>query len=281
MCDKRNNFCYICGLFVDMKHKFNLKDRKTVIEAFEMLFKKKYVESSWYEPEVACMLCCTKLSYWKAGTLQADRMPFSTPMVWHRQLIHKTEDCYFCQTNYKGHQYKTRDRINYAEVTTVTKPHWGGRLEEIDTCETDVNQADGGATSVASDDPPDDAEPFVPNASQSSERHFISMADWNDLVRDYNLSTRQSEGMASRLKQWNLVQPDFKITSKRSLKLPYEDIFKTDDDHNKLVYCSDVNELFKNFNHEYRPEDWRLFIDGSCKSKFLNDHLSIKMKTCF
>lgn len=47
------------------------------------------------------------------------------------------------------------------------------------------------------------------------EIHFITQSGFNDLVRDTKISKETAEIIGSRLKQWNLVADDFKITSQR------------------------------------------------------------------
>ena len=47
----------------------------------------------------------------------------------------------------------------------------------------------------------------------------MSNQNYNDLVRDLGLSSRQTEVLASRLKQWNLVESDFKVTCARDRNL--------------------------------------------------------------
>ena len=113
-------------------------------------------------------------------------------------------------------------------------------------------------------------EPYIPTATTATERHLMSDQDYNDLVRDLGLSSRQTEILASRLKQWNFVERDFKVTCTRDRNLTsFEQIFKDDDTDNKLVYCIDVNELFVFLNYEHCPKDWRLFLDGSHKSEYV------------
>ena len=67
-------------------------------------------------------MCPTTLKQWKSGKSDDQRLPFVTPMAWHYRSYHKREDCYFCQTIIVGHHYKTRYRIEYADVLTVPKP---------------------------------------------------------------------------------------------------------------------------------------------------------------
>lgn len=265
MCDKRNNFCYVCGLFVDKKHRFEMKTNKTVVEAFNLLFGRSYVESAWYEPEYVCLLCSTTLKIWKSGKCGKDGLGFSVPMVWHHQIWHRPRHCYFCQTKCIGYRYKYRDRIEYAEVLSVSKPV-AKQIKYAHQTES-INQSS--KTSEENSDDERSFEPFIPNGSRSTERHLVSSEDYNDLVRDLGLSWRQSEVLASRLKQWNVMEHDFKVTFARELNLTsFQDNFKADDVDNKLVYCENVDELFVSLNHNHQPKDWRLFLDGSCKSKF-------------
>ena len=54
------------------------------------------------------------------------------------------------------------------------------------------------------------------SGTSSNEQHWITKEDLNDLARDLYQSKQQSELLASRLKQWNLVQEDVRITSFRN-----------------------------------------------------------------
>lgn len=48
------------------------------------------------------------------------------------------------------------------------------------------------------------------------EPHFISQANFDDLVRDIGISKTGSEILSSRLQQWHLVPPDFRVTLSRT-----------------------------------------------------------------
>ena len=52
--------------------------------------------------------------------------------------------------------------------------------------------------------------------TSGNEPHWITEEDLSDIARDLCLSKHQSELLASRLKQWNLVQEDVRITSFRN-----------------------------------------------------------------
>lgn len=276
MCDKRNKFCYICGLFVSNKRKIKFETNKSVVEPFNSYFNLSYKSSRWYEPEFICTNCSTSLKKWNANKSQkCCGMAFSVPMIWHHQVYHKPEDCYFCQTSIDGFKFATREHIVYADVLTVTKPIFNEATfkrqksyksdDESDVDEPVVDESDH--ESIKSKNSDDDGH--ITDVCESSTKiHFVSNADFRDLVRDLDLSWRQTEILGSRLKQWKIVESDFKSTFGRNkTDISFEQYFKSNDEKN-FVYCTNIDELFQNLNFEHIPSEWRLFIDGSCKSKF-------------
>ena len=50
------------------------------------------------------------------------------------------------------------------------------------------------------------------SGTSGNEPHWITQEVLNDLARDLYLSKQQPKLLASRLKQWNLVQEDVRIT---------------------------------------------------------------------
>ena len=97
-----------------------------------------------------------------------------------------------------------------------------------------------------------------------NEPHWITQEDLNDLARDLYLSKQQSELLASRLKQWNLVQEDVRITSFRNRN--NKDLASFFYMGNKLCYCTNIPGLFTSLGLPHNPSDWRLFIDSSKRS---------------
>ena len=87
--------------------------------------------------------------------------------------------------------------------------------------------------------------------------------DLNDLACDLYLSKQQSELLVSRLKQWNLVQEDVRITSFRNQNKDMTSFF---DMEIKFCYCINIPGLFTSFGLPYNPSEWRLFIDSSKRS---------------
>ena len=93
--------------------------------------------------------------------------------------------------------------------------------------------------------------------------HWFTQEDLNDLARDLYLSKQQSELLSSRLKRWNLVQEDVRITSFRNRNKDLASFF---DMENKLCYCTNIPDLFTSLGLLHNPSDWRLFIDSSKRS---------------
>ena len=97
------------------------------------------------------------------------------------------------------------------------------------------------------------------SGTSGNEPYRIMQEDLNDLARDLYLSKQQSELLASRLEQWNLVQEDVRITSFRNWNKDLASFF---DIENKLCYCTNIPGLFTSLGLPHNPSDWRLFIDS-------------------
>ncbi|GFO43194.1 gats-like protein 3 [Plakobranchus ocellatus] len=140
-------------------------------------------------------------------------MPFAVPMIWRGQSNH-VDDCYFCLTNISGFTTKSKHKIVYPDVRSAIKPvaHNDDDLS-VPTPPTDkcVLESDEDTSTSNTEETTED---FLPRLV-STEPHFLSQEDLNDLCRDLYLSQRQSEILASRLKEWNLVQAGVKSSGFR------------------------------------------------------------------
>ncbi|UYV80495.1 hypothetical protein LAZ67_19000325 [Cordylochernes scorpioides] len=97
-------------------------------------------------------------------------------------------------------------------------------------------------------------------AGALSEPHLLTQGDLNDLVRDLDLSKKQSELLGSRLKGWNLLHKGTKVCFFRKRQDEFQDFYSQEND---LVYCNDVVSLMEALGHDHDTEEWRLFIDSS------------------
>ena len=102
---------------------------------------------------------------------------------------------------------------------------------------------------------------FVP---KSSEPNLFNHEELSDLIRDLNLSKELSELLAFRLNDRNLLQQGTKITFYRTRDDEFLRFFEQLID---FVFCIDISGLLLKFGvNEYKPEEWKLFIDSSKRS---------------
>lgn len=279
-CPNRNKFCVVCGLYVSLKKSRNIT--KTFVKSYEKYFLVNFPLKQWYVPEVACDYCyrCILGSTYtsKIPTPSSKKKPNQHPMkyvypvIWMHRSEHSDKSCYFCKTQTFGFKYEMRKKINYHKCDSVKEavlrsetnpiaPSEELQPEEESQCNEVESVWNGTNNEISSE--------YQPTYSEigCSVPHFITQADFNDLMRDTNTSQRSAEIMASRLLQWRLVSDDFRVTSsrKRSNKRSFDQCFKVDD-ITGLTYATDIEQLFDTIGHPYLPEQWRLFIDGSVKS---------------
>lgn len=94
----------------------------------------------------------------------------------------------------------------------------------------------------------------------SNTPQLISQSRLSDLVRDLELHKGKSELLASRLRQWNLLDESAKITIFRHRHTDFVSFFKKID---CMIVCDNVQGLMSAMGIEYHVEQWRLFIDSS------------------
>lgn len=264
-CPNRNKFCVVCGLFVP----FNKKQKitKAFVDKYEEYFLINMVPNTWYIPEVACNYCYKGLLRSKQY-----RIKYVYPVIWLKRSEHSQDSCYFCQTQPKTKkvknqhrakiQYHSCDSLKPAVLRSTSNPK--APSEEFHTIPCDYDEE-----SLCIDSRSDIISEFLPTRNQLGDAppHFITQADFDDLVRDTNISQRSAEILGSRLQQWRLVSHDFRVTSvrKRSNEQSFDACFKVDE-QTGITYAENIQILFDTIGHSYNPNEWRLFIDGSMKS---------------
>lgn len=237
-CPNSDSFCYICGLFTPPKFERNIT--KKLVECFEEYFLLAYRPYLWYAPGIICDYCQRNLYGWKKRT---HRLKYVQPIVWLPRTEHSREACYFCvnKSNAVGYRYETRDQMTHAvfdsiipaRLRTTKQPFAPSELpEEVDEYppdfdnfnQVDLNQPSTSHSGHASTSAETEAsktcssgyEPSIHTAHTHGVQHLVTISDYLDLIRDTSLSTRTAEILASRLQQWNLVAPDFRVTFART-----------------------------------------------------------------
>ncbi|KAL6465610.1 hypothetical protein MHYP_G00257430 [Metynnis hypsauchen] len=104
---------------------------------------------------------------------------------------------------------------------------------------------------------------FSSCADEERKPYYPNQEDLNDLIRDLGLTKSNAELLTSRLKQWNLLDESVQVTGQRKRHQVFSTFFSHQDG---LCFCNNVAGLFEAIGITCNPNEWRLFIDSSCKS---------------
>lgn len=256
-----NRFCYVCGKIVQLNRGFPIT--KPLQEAYLHYFgfPVSNQDKNWV-PHVICTNCRLVLSSWYSGKNRS--LKFGKPMIWREPTNHVT-DCYFCLTKTFGFNSKNKDSIKYADVPSVTKPVLHSEDLPVPTPpgrsdQTHTDTSSSVTMHQSSDSEKSSSDNFV---DDENSPHLITQSELNDLIRDLHLSKSKAELLASRLQQWNLLDPSTKVSIYRYRSKAYANFFTKE---NEFCYCHDVKGLFEEMKQPYDPKEWRLFIDSSKES---------------
>lgn len=117
------------------------------------------------------------------------------PTIWREQKDH-VSDCYFCLTKLKGFSSKTKDRINYPQVSSVTRPVLGVPVHTITPSAMQVTTVD---SQESSESQPFNSEhsssDFVSDSQkkEQTEPSRFNEKELNDLIRDLTLSKKKQK----------------------------------------------------------------------------------------
>jgi hypothetical protein len=255
-----DSFCYLCGLYICKRQdKSNIFNSPKLKEAYEAYFGKPLRpdhDAKWWAPGNCCGTCRGGLLGWLRGDRKG--MPFAIPRQWREPSNHH-DDCYFCTVDISRIK-KVSDRfsIHYPSIPSCSAPTPHSDDLPIPVPPSSSSHATTSTTSST-----------VENGSTSSvwipppEHHFPTQHELDDLIRDLGLTKSNAELLASRLKEWNLLDPSCRVTHYRDRHQQFADFYKNEE---SLCYCSDVNGLFLAMDIDHDPHEWRLFIDSSSRS---------------
>ena len=94
--------------------------------------------------------------------------------------------------------------------------------------------------------------------------HLLDQSDLSDIFRDANLNKEQSELIASRLKQFNLLKKDTRVTFYRNREEKFSNFYN--DGEENMVYTNKITEILTELSIPIDHSQWRLFIDSSVLS---------------
>ena len=215
--NKANSFCYVCGDFTTAAQRRTITSLLETANFHYFDYKIGDQDKSW-APYICCKPCYNRLTAWFNGKKAA--FNFAVPMFWREPRNH-VDDCYFCLTNITAFNASSRKKIKYPNLRSAMRPV--PYSDDLPVPTPSVNKD----FHSSSDEEMSSREDFAESISlediesiysgiSGNEPHWITQEDLNDLARDLYLSKQQSELLASRLKQWNLVQEDVRVTSFRN-----------------------------------------------------------------
>lgn len=252
-------FCYICG-------EYTFKENRKSISIFVKQVYLAYFgvsigdQDKTWAPHNVCKTCIEDLRNWTKGKRKC--MKFGVPMVWREPKNHH-DDCYFCVVNITGINRKNHSKWKYHDLPSARRPvsHSDDvpipTFHQLPELSDDELNLSSGSTDI------DHAGDSDYAGCSSTSAHF-NQNELNDLVRDLYLSKENSELLASRLREKNLLEFGTKVTFYRTREKDLLNFFSQEDD---IVFCQDVRGLLIKMGHsEYLPDDWRLFIDSSKRS---------------
>lgn len=249
-----NLFCYVCGNLTLSSQRQTITSR--IKDAYQLYFGFPIDErdKNWL-PKICCNSCSRNLRGWLKGSRKS--LPFMKPVIWSEPQNHET-DCYFCMTKIRGFTKKNKNKVIYSNTSSVKRPvpltsNYLPPLpptnveEDRLSARTEFSYATMGSSTQSFESPT--RKPYFPNQT-----------DLNNFARDLGLSKIKSEFLASKFKQWNLVQKDVKVSYFRHREQAFLSYFTKDDD---LVFCNNAYGLLRQLCFCDKSEEWRLFIDSS------------------
>ncbi|ESO04311.1 hypothetical protein HELRODRAFT_172670 [Helobdella robusta] len=230
--NKPDVFCYICGEYT-LVHNRN-QVTCFIKRAYHAYFGIKLgdQDKDW-APHMVCKACTVYLHQWTKGKKTC--LKFGIPMVWREQRNHDT-DCYFCSIDLTGINRKNRSSLEYPDLQSARRP-----VAHCDDIPVPVfHKLQDISDDESSSDEDQETEEEWPVVDDETPQLF-SQQELNDLVRDLSLSKASAELHQEYLQFFSEVQD--------------------------LVYCTDIAQLLHHLGvPQYKPEDWRLFIDSSKRS---------------
>lgn len=250
-----NKFCYVCG-------HFSTKNQKRPITSSVRQFYAAYFgchigeQDKIWAPHVVCVTCVNNLSRWWHGKQKS--MPFGVPMIWREPTSHLS-DCYFCMTEISGFNSKSKKYIKYPNVPSALRPVSHSEDVPIPMIPVELSCSDSFQSESHSTIPDDNN--YTSNGN--IEIKLMTQNDLDDLVRDLNLSKQSAQLLGSRLQERNFLASGTTFSWYRYREKEFVEFFSSG---NSIVYCNDVVGLVSKMGMEYEIEQWRLFIDSSCRS---------------
>ena len=202
--NQASSFCYMCGKFTTVAQRRTITSplRTAYFHYFDCKIGDQ--DKSW-ALHICCKPCYNGLT---AGfNSKKAAFNFAVPMVWREPQNH-ADDCYFNASSRKKIKYpnlrSTMRPVPNSDNLPVPTPPVNKDL--LSSSDEEMPSLEDSAESISLED----IFESTYSGTSGNEPHWITQEDLNDLARDLYLSKQQSGLLASRLKQWNLVQEECK-----------------------------------------------------------------------
>jgi hypothetical protein len=233
-----------------------------------------------WAPSNVCRICEYMI---EVSVNDRSKLKFNVPTMWREPSSHP-DNCYFCSINLRG-MNKTRIKtFVYPNLEAAIRPYtienWTpppvdkalleAAEEEVrnDVRPTRPNlelpppRDEDQEDELSSDEEYEDLDLDEDDYSTPKDEKFSTVA-LNDLVRNLGHSKKAGWQLGQELKMRGCLQNGAKFYHLRDRDVDFRCYFEKD---STSVYCSDIEGLFRKFQHEHVPEEWRLFVDSSVKS---------------
>lgn len=175
-----------------------------------------------WTPNVVCNSCRICLFRWMAGEkygyiifcvkshtffykfvfLFSCFLSFDSPAIWRQPYFHDL-DCYFCLTTVNQHgRHRTVEYVN-VEVHSMTKPVLHSLSVPYPVCPKRTEELH---------DTSDSTEFTESDVDLEKIPKLYTQCELNDMIRDLDLSKENSEILASRLQERNMLTSDVRVT---------------------------------------------------------------------
>ena len=185
-------------------------------------------------------------------------LKFGIPVSWRETKNHTNDYC-FCAINLTEINKKKRKSLLYPNLPSALRPvaHCDEIPIPIFKKLPDVSNENLNVSFQEQDNLNDNN--FVP---KSSVPILFNQEELSDLIRDLNVSKESSVLLAPQLNDQNLLQQGTKMTFYRTRCDEW--IFEEVPD---FVFCIDIPGFLHILGvNEYKPKEWRLFIDSYNRS---------------
>lgn len=233
-CDKRDQFCFLCGKFTADKM---AKKKNGAFQGWLDGYYEMFWSNEAHVPQIVCSSCYLSVSRWNDRKHPKPKYKF--PIGWLNPGEHNEAECYFCVNTVRGANTAKRSLMEYKSTRNTVLPiehnmhspprHVPGEQRQyVDAIAVlDAEFAMEVDLEAGTEQQPSGSE-YVPTEEINTAPVLINQSCLNNMCRRLELSQRKSEMLASMLKDNNLLDASVKITSQRNRQATFIPYFQSE-----------------------------------------------------